>query len=166
MLYASCGEYLSGNFSSDVLEVTEERTLMANYQGGPGWDNNEATFEMTIVHQLLGDFQLANGYGHDKAEEILMDHRSNFVSSQDFAFLSQHGINTVRIPVGWWIAYDPDPPAPFIGGSLAALDRAFAWAENHSLKKCIIDLHAAPGSQNGFEHSASRDGSISWLSEA
>ena len=26
----------------------------------------------------------------------------------------------------------------------------------------IIDLHAAPGSQNGYEHSSSRDGSIEW----
>jgi hypothetical protein len=31
--------------------------------------------------------------------------------------------------------------------------------------KCIIDLHAAPGSQNGMEHSASRDGSVDWPSE-
>ncbi|XP_074592153.1 putative glucan 1,3-beta-glucosidase A [Curcuma longa] len=147
--------------NGNYIKVTEGSALMVNYQGEPGWDNNDATFEMTIVYNLHGDFQLANGYGHDIAEEILMDHRRNFVSSQDFAFLSQHGINTVRIPVGWWIAYDPDPPAPFIGGSLAALDRAFAWAKIHSLK-CIIDLHAAPGSQNGMEHSASRDGSISW----
>ncbi|RWV90007.1 hypothetical protein GW17_00047816 [Ensete ventricosum] len=28
--------------------------------------------------------------------------------------------------------------------------------------RVIIDLHAAPGSQNGYEHSASRDGSIEW----
>lgn len=26
----------------------------------------------------------------------------------------------------------------------------------------IVDLHAAPGSQNGWEHSASRDGSQEW----
>ena len=26
----------------------------------------------------------------------------------------------------------------------------------------IIDLHAAPGSQNGMEHSATRDGSLEW----
>lgn len=25
-----------------------------------------------------------------------------------------------------------------------------------------MDLHAAPGSQNGYEHSASRDGSQEW----
>lgn len=35
----------------------------------------------------------------------------------------------MRIPVGWWIAYDPDPPAPFIGGTLEALDNAFSWAQ-------------------------------------
>ncbi|KAL5728755.1 hypothetical protein ACHQM5_001800 [Ranunculus cassubicifolius] len=28
--------------------------------------------------------------------------------------------------------------------------------------KCIIDLHAAPCSPNGMEHSASRDGFIEW----
>ena len=28
--------------------------------------------------------------------------------------------------------------------------------------KIVIDLHAAPGSQNGFEHSSSRDGSQEW----
>ncbi|RZC64391.1 hypothetical protein C5167_008080 [Papaver somniferum] len=57
----------------------------------------------------------------------------------------KHGINTVRIPVGWWITKDPHPPAPEFG------------------IKCITDLHAAPGSQNGMDHSSSRDGSIDWL---
>lgn len=28
--------------------------------------------------------------------------------------------------------------------------------------KVIVDLHAAPGSQNGWEHSSSRDGSQEW----
>lgn len=28
--------------------------------------------------------------------------------------------------------------------------------------KVILDLHAAPGSQNGFEHSSTRDGSVEW----
>ena len=35
----------------------------------------------------------------------------------------------MRIPVGWWIAFDPNPPAPFIGGTLEALDNAFSWAQ-------------------------------------
>ncbi|XP_009410130.2 probable glucan 1,3-beta-glucosidase A isoform X1 [Musa acuminata AAA Group] len=149
---------LNGNY----VQATVNNQLDVNHQGDPGWDDNEATFEMTVVANYLhGDFQLANGFGHKKAQEVLTNHRNNFITAEDFAFLSRHGINTVRIPVGWWIAKDPEPPAPFIGGSLAALDRAFSWAKTHDLK-CIIDLHAAPGSQNGMEHSASRDGSVDW----
>ncbi|KNA05014.1 hypothetical protein SOVF_194390 [Spinacia oleracea] len=148
--------------SGIYLQALTESQLTADYQGIPGWDDNAATFVMTIVsNNLHGDFQLANGYGHAKAKEVLEEHRNSFITISDFYFLSTHGINTVRIPVGWWIAFDPDPPAPFIGGSLAALDNAFSWAQTYNIK-CIVDLHAAPGSQNGMEHSSSRDGSVDW----
>ncbi|GMH24684.1 hypothetical protein Nepgr_026527 [Nepenthes gracilis] len=149
--------------SGTYLQAANESYLTADYPGTtPGWDDNAATFEMIIVsNNLHGDFQLANGYGHAKAKEVLARHRNSFVTVQDFYFLNRHGINTVRIPVGWWIAFDPNPPAPFIGGTLDALDNAFSWALAFDIK-CIIDLHAAPGSQNGMEHSASRDGSIDW----
>lgn len=40
----------------------------------------------------------------------------------------------MKIPVGWWIAFDPDPPGPFIGGSLEALDNAFSWAQEYDIK--------------------------------
>ncbi|WCJ31944.1 Glucan 1 3-beta-glucosidase [Euphorbia peplus] len=144
------------------LQASIGNQLTADYPGKPGWDDNAATFEMVIVaNNLHGDFQLANGYGHNKAREILKKHRNTFITMEDFMFLHRHGINTVRIPVGWWIAYDPDPPAPFIGGSLEALDNAFSWAQAYDIK-CIIDLHAAPASQNGMEHSASRDGTTGW----
>ncbi|KAK3411676.1 hypothetical protein EUGRSUZ_I00415 [Eucalyptus grandis] len=75
--------------------------------------------------------------------------------------MAANSLTAVRIPVGWWIAYDPAPPAPFVGGSLNALDNAFTWAAKHGMK-VIVDLHAAPGSQNGQFHSASRDGFLEW----
>ncbi|XP_057972500.1 probable glucan 1,3-beta-glucosidase A isoform X3 [Malania oleifera] len=104
-----------------------------------------------------------NGRVHVKLKSgtYLQRHRNSFITVDDFEFLHKHGINAVRIPVGWWIAFDPSPRAPFIGGSLTALDNAFSWAQAYNIK-CIIDLHAAPGSQNGMEHSASRDGSTDW----
>ncbi|XP_028112434.1 probable glucan 1,3-beta-glucosidase A [Camellia sinensis] len=90
------------------------------------------------------------------------EHWRTFIVEEDFKFISKNGINAVRIPVGWWIASDPKPPHPYIGGSLKALDHAFLWSRNYGIK-VIIDLHAAPGSQNGFEH---RDGFQEWgLSE-
>lgn len=49
-----------------------ENQLIADYPGKPGWDDNAATFEMTIVsNNLHGDYQLANGYAHNKAKEVL-----------------------------------------------------------------------------------------------
>ncbi|KAL7230638.1 hypothetical protein ACSBR2_009002 [Camellia fascicularis] len=148
--------------SGTYLQASMANQLTADYLSTPGWDDNAATFELTIVaNNLHGDFQLANGYRHDKAKEVLKKHRNSFITVEDFDFLYRHGINAVRIPVGWWIAFDPNPPAPFIGGSLEALDNAFTWAQAYSIK-CIIDLHAALGSQNGMEHSASRDGSTGW----
>ncbi|CAM0871367.1 unnamed protein product [Alopecurus aequalis] len=155
-------QLLNGSY----LQVTNNNQLTSSYHSQPGWGDDMATFEMTIVaNNLHGDYQLANGYGPAQAKAVLTEHRKSFVTGKDFYLLSQNSINTVRIPVGWWIAYDPDPPAPFVGGSLDALDRAFYWAQVYGLK-CIIDLHAAPGSQNGMEHSASRDGSVDWPSEA
>ncbi|KAF3320720.1 putative glucan 1,3-beta-glucosidase A [Carex littledalei] len=153
--------------NGSYIQATADNALIANYQFQPDFgDDNAATFEMTIVaNNLHGDYQLANGYGPEKAKTVLAEHRKTFITSNDFEFLWRNGINTVRIPVGWWIAQDPDPPSPFVGGSLAALDSAFSWAQAYDIK-CIIDLHAAPGSQNGAEHSASRDGSVDWPSPA
>ncbi|WRX07901.1 Glycoside hydrolase [Theobroma cacao] len=148
--------------SGTYLQATIGNQLTADYPGTPGWDDNAATFEMSIVaNNLHGDYQLANGYGHNKAKQVLERHRNTFINVGDFEFLFRQGINTVRIPVGWWIAFDPNPPAPFIGGTLEALDNAFSWAQAYNIK-CIIDLHAAPGSQNGMEHSASQDGTTGW----
>ncbi|XP_047341605.1 probable glucan 1,3-beta-glucosidase A [Impatiens glandulifera] len=148
--------------SGTYLQTSIANRITADYPGIPGWDDNTATFEMTIVsNDLHGDYQLANGYGHAKAKEVFKKHRNKFITIEDFDFLHQHGINSVRIPVGWWIAFDPNPPYPYIGGSLEALDNAFTWAQAYNIK-CIIDLHAAPGSQNGMEHSSSRDGLTGW----
>lgn len=152
--------------SGTYIQASISNQLTADYPGTPEWDDNAATFEMIIVaNDLHGDYQLANGHGHGKARDILTKHRNSFITVEDFHFLYEHGINAVRIPIGWWIAFDPNPPSPFIGGSLEALDNAFSWARAYNIK-CIIDLHAAPGSQNGMEHSASRDGTTGWPTSA
>eukprot|EP00253_Pinus_taeda_P000728 PITA_00728 len=144
------------------MQAQSKDQLTADFEGEPGWDDdNAATFEMTIVGTMQGEFQISNGYGPEKATQVLNEHRSTFITEDDFVFMSKNGISAVRIPVGWWIASDPKPPAPFVGGSLACLDKAFSWAQNHDIK-VIIDLHAAPGSQNGYEHSGTRDGFIEW----
>ncbi|XP_057442579.1 probable glucan 1,3-beta-glucosidase A [Lotus japonicus] len=144
------------------LQAKTEVLVTADVSHVSGWREDDPTvFEMRITGGLKGEFQLTNGYGPIKAPQIMKEHWSTFIVEEDFKFIANNGLNAVRIPVGWWIASDPSPPRPYVEGSLNTLDNAFLWAEKYGLK-IIIDLHAAPGSQNGDEHSSSRDGSLEW----
>ncbi|KAJ3673758.1 hypothetical protein LUZ60_005750 [Juncus effusus] len=151
---ASNGAFLQ---AKTAVSVTADYTQESTSWG----DDDPSVFEITNVGKLQGEFQITNGYGTEKATPILRNHWNTYIVEKDFRFIANSGLNAVRIPVGWWIAYDSYPPFPFVGGSLQALDNAFTWAEKYKLG-VIVDLHAAPGSQNGYEHSASRDGSQEW----
>jgi glucan 1,3-beta-glucosidase len=98
------------------------------------------------------------------AESVLQQHWNSFIGRNDFAWLAQIGVNAVRIPVGHWL-FGPDYPYhrayggvryPYVTGGLEVLDRAFAWAEEFGLW-VILDLHAAPGCQNGFDNGGIKD---------
>ena len=80
-------------------------------------------------------------------EARIRQHRSEYISERDFATIKRIGLNTVRIPVPYFIFGDC---SPFIG-CIEELDRAFVWAEKYGLK-ILIDLHTAPLSQNGFDN--------------
>ncbi|XP_076890777.1 putative glucan 1,3-beta-glucosidase A [Bidens hawaiensis] len=148
--------------NGSFLQAKTEDLVTADSKGDGQWgDNDPSVFEMTIVRRLQGEYQVTNGYGPLQAPQIMKDHWDTFIVENDFNFIATSGLNAVRIPVGWWTASDPTPPEPYVGGSLQYLDKAFLWAEKYNLK-VILDLHAAPGSQNGFEHSSTRDGSIEW----
>ncbi|GJZ85274.1 probable glucan 1,3-beta-glucosidase A [Tanacetum coccineum] len=142
------------------LQATTEDLVTADAQGDGPWANDDpSVFSMMITKRLTGEYQLTNGYGPNKAPQIMEDHWSTYIVEADSEIIAQNGLNGVRIPVGWWTAFDPTPPPPYVGGSRQYLDNAFLWAKNNNLK-VILDLHAANWSQNGQDHSSSRDGTI------
>ncbi|CAM0948215.1 unnamed protein product [Alopecurus aequalis] len=148
--------------NGSFLQANKDGSVTANFGESTTWgDNDPSVFAVNILNGPHGEYQICNGYGKDMATQVMNNHWSTYIVEADFAFMAANGLNAVRIPVGWWIASDPNPPAPFVGGSLQALDNAFTWAERHNIH-VIIDLHAAPGSQNPNEHSGSRDGSQTW----
>ena len=69
------------------------------------------------------------------------------------------GLDHVRIPVGYWML-DVEGTEPYIQGSEEFLDRAIGWAQENGIQ-VLIDLHGAPGSQNGNDHSGHL-GPIDW----
>jgi glucan 1,3-beta-glucosidase len=98
------------------------------------------------------------------AEQALKKHWDTFITREDFVWLAKVGINAVRIPLGHWIFGPGYPyhasygknPHPFAQGGIAVLDRAFDWAEELGLL-VVLDLHAAPGCQNGFDNGGIKD---------
>lgn len=148
--------------NGSFLQVNSDTSVSADYPEKTNWgDDDPSVFMMAIVGTHQGEYQVTNGYVPDKAASVLKDHWNSFIVEDDFKFIAENGLTAVRIPIGWWIRFDQNPPRPFVAGSLQALDNAFSWAEKYNLK-VIIDLHAAPGSQNGEGHSGTRDGLLSW----
>lgn len=92
-----------------------------------------------------------------EARRRLERHWATFITQQDIRRIQQLGLNTVRIPVGYWLFADTDG---FLGGSYRYLDRLFSWAAQYGLK-VILCLHGVPGSQNGNDHSG-QTGGIGW----
>ena len=80
-------------------------------------------------------------------EARIKTHRAEYITERDFTRIKAMGMNTVRIPVPYFIFGDREP---FIG-CVEELDRAFKWAERYGLQ-ILIDLHTAPDSQNGFDN--------------
>jgi glucan 1,3-beta-glucosidase len=92
----------------------------------------------------------------DKARGRLERHRETFIRAADFRWIRDCGLNAVRLPVGYWALEGPKPYVEY--GHM--IDFALDQAQKNGLK-LLLDLHGAPGSQNGWDHSG-RGGAINW----
>ena len=93
------------------------------------------------------EYYLPRQLSKEVYEARIKIHRSEYISERDFATIKRIGLNTVRIPVPYFIFGDREP---FIG-CIEELDKAFNWAEKYDIQ-ILIDLHTAPLSQNGFDN--------------
>jgi aryl-phospho-beta-D-glucosidase BglC (GH1 family) len=104
-----------------------------------------------VVFEGLEEVEDETWLARTLSPELLMErmkaHRETYITERDFAYIARHGFNTIRIPVPYFIFGDRKH---FIG-CIEYLDRAFGWAEKYELQ-ILIDLHTAPGSQNGFDN--------------
>lgn len=107
----------------------------------------------------VDEWSLTQILGKDEAKARLSAHWDSFISQDDFNQMAAAGLNHVRIPIGYW-ALGPLEGDPYVDGQLEYLDRAIDWAKEAGIK-VLVDLHGAPGSQNGFDNSGRR-GPIQW----
>ncbi|GLD98265.1 hypothetical protein PINS_up006962 [Pythium insidiosum] len=91
-------------------------------------------------------------------------HHKTFVTERDIADIAKAGLNTVRVPVGYWIMgndlHDPSGKEEwktFPNDTLQYVDMLIKeWAVKHNIA-VLVSIHGAKGSQNGADHSAPTD---------
>ncbi|HEX8182625.1 MAG TPA: glycoside hydrolase family 5 protein [Candidatus Saccharimonadales bacterium] len=122
-----------------------------------GW----LVLEKWITPGLFGNMTANDEYSlctHGGAATVsrIRKHRDTFITKDDFVWLKANGIDAVRLPVGYWTFGDE---APYMK-TIEYVDNVFAWAAETGLF-VLLDMHAAPGSQNGWDHSG-RSGVCGW----
>lgn len=105
---------------------------------------NPALFEGTTAKD---EYYLPTQLSPEVYEARIKIHRSEYITERDFVTIKRMGMDSVRIPVPYFIFGDRKP---FIG-CIEELDKAFNWAEKYGLT-ILIDLHTVPLSQNGFDN--------------
>ncbi|KAF2637366.1 glycoside hydrolase [Massarina eburnea CBS 473.64] len=110
---------------------------------------------------IVDEYTLGQKLGKDAALKILQNHWDTWVRWEDFKKIKDSGFNVVRLPVGYW-AYDT-LDSPYVSGAAPYVDAAIDWARSVGLK-VIVDLHGAPGSQNGFDNSGQLVSTPNWQS--
>ncbi|KAI5866045.1 glycoside hydrolase family 5 protein [Durotheca rogersii] len=93
------------------------------------------------------EWQCVEALGQDAADAAFRRHWDTWTTQDDIWQIKSLGLNTVRIPVGFWI-YERLVKADehFPRGGLAYLDRLVGWCRDAGLY-VIMDLHAGPGGQ-------------------
>ncbi|EPQ32365.1 uncharacterized protein PFL1_00561 [Pseudozyma flocculosa PF-1] len=115
-------------------------------------------FDNTGDNRVIDEYTF--GQYASNAEGRLQNHWNSFITEDDFRQIAAAGLNHVRIPIGYW-SLVPSQGEPYVrSNQLSHLTNAVRWARNYGIK-VIIDLHGAPGSQNGFDNSGQK-GSVRW----
>ncbi|TFY56994.1 hypothetical protein EVG20_g8716, partial [Dentipellis fragilis] len=118
------------------------------------------------------DHDVARGsYG----KQVLEKHWDQWISESDWEWIAQRGINTVRIPIGFYHLCSVDPSVldgtDFAGlgnvfeGAWGRITNAIATAHRYGIG-VLIDLHAAPGKQNADAHSGTSSPNISFFTSS
>ncbi|KAJ3493405.1 hypothetical protein NLJ89_g11028 [Agrocybe chaxingu] len=120
----------------------------------------------------VSEADIAYGWGSTaNARSVLERHWDTFIQESDFKYLASIGINTVRLPIGYWSLGKPEymKSTPFewvsevYNNSWPRVIRAINWAGKSGIG-VLVDLHGAVGSQNGQSHSGVSDGKAALFS--
>ncbi|KAJ2713097.1 hypothetical protein H4R19_002424 [Coemansia spiralis] len=113
-----------------------------------------------VAEQPVDEWTFSATLGKAEARRQLEEHWDTFITRGHLETMAESGINWIRIPIGYW-AFNLTADEPFVDGQIPYVERLLGWAQEIGLK-VELDLHGAPGSQNGYDNSGHRV-SPQWL---
>lgn len=104
---------------------------------------------------------LTKKFGRAEADRRFEEHHRTFITEEDIKEIADAGVNSIRVPVGWWITgFDMQDPRGleewkiFTPNGLHYLDLLIKdWAKKYNLA-VLVSFHAVKGGQNILEPSA------------
>jgi endoglucanase len=96
-------------------------------------------------------------WGQKELDSFTKLYRNNFITEADFKNISSLGFNCIRLPFNYRLIEKED--------GLKILKKAVSLCEKYRIY-CILDMHAAPGSQNEDWHSDSDGKAELWGNKA
>ncbi|UZJ52342.1 hypothetical protein CBS101457_001662 [Exobasidium rhododendri] len=124
------------------------------------------------VNNAKSEYDLCKQLGEHEAKERLERHWNSFIDDGDWQWMQNQGISTVRLPISYYhfLPGHPDKDvrslmkdteyesfAAIYQSAFACIQRTIEKAKEHRIG-VLIDLHAAPGGQNGDGHSGLSNG--------
>lgn len=156
-------------------EVQSRGVNLGSWLVAEKWMTNEADIWHDAPEQVAagGEFQvMRHGDDSGRRRARFEDHHNTFIMEKEIEAIAKAGLNTVRVPVGYWITgEDPFDVSnlqelkTYPNGTATYLDRLIKeWAVTHNVA-VLVSIHAAKGSQNGADHSAPTDSGKTYWSK-
>lgn len=133
-----------------------------------GWLNTEPFIVPNLYERYstgpagvsVDEYTLSINMG-DNLTAAMTQHYETFITERDFMEIAAAGLNWIRLPIGHW-AVEKYPGEPYLERvSWTYVLKAIKWARKYGIR-INLDLHTAPGSQNGWNHSG-KYGQINWM---
>ncbi|WP_026506575.1 cellulase family glycosylhydrolase [Butyrivibrio sp. MC2013] len=128
--------------------------LLQEFWMTPSGESSSVYDQTTIINNLTERF------GEEKARELIDTWEENYWQEEDFANVKRIGMNCIRLPFWWrnivdengnYYGYDENADDPY-AEAFKRLDWFVNTAAEYGIY-VVLDMHGAPGSQSGSDHS-------------
>jgi aryl-phospho-beta-D-glucosidase BglC (GH1 family) len=124
--------------------------------------NIDPNFFRTNAPNAIDEDSFCKELGNKACGALLEKRFNEYITTKDIDMFASYGVNTLRIPIGYW-AYMPAQADVnyYTGGQLAAMHRIAQYAITKHNMHIVVDLHALPGGQNGLDNQG-KTGQLTW----